>query len=157
MPKEIVFWQRVKTSCNECWLWTGAKNIKTKKYGRFAHGGQKVQSHRFAYEFCYGQIPDGLQVCHKCDNGRCVRPDHLFLGTNAENMADKLVKGLQLKGEKVNTAKLSAAQVMEIRSRKGERPRDLAKEYGVKECTISNILANRIWKHLNIETAKKLP
>lgn len=97
-----------------------------------------------------GPIPGGYFVCHHCDNPLCVRPSHLFLGTASDNMTDKTAKGRQTKGELVNTAKLSEAQVLEIRSKLsgGASRIELARVYGVGYSTISYIANGKSWKHL---------
>jgi len=89
MPVEERFWGKVDKS-KECWLWLGAT---TEGYGQFGIGRKNVHAHRFAYEVTYGKIPEGLFILHKCDNPSCVRPDHLFCGTNQENMQDAYDKG----------------------------------------------------------------
>lgn len=76
-----------------CWTWTGATNRRN-GYGYFKRRDRRqMNTHRVAWEFAHGPIPDGLCVCHHCDNPRCVRPDHLFLGTQRENMQDMKAKG----------------------------------------------------------------
>lgn len=95
------FWKKVNKS-DGCWEWTAS--VHHNGYGRIGQGDAKsTLAHRCSYEMHYGSIPDGLYVCHRCDNRRCVRPDHLFLATQSENMLDAGRKG-RLKG---NTASLN--------------------------------------------------
>lgn len=88
------FWARVKKS-DSCWEWTGANNGG---YGRMEVAGKLTYAHRLAWELANGSGPGDLCVCHRCDNPACVRPDHLFLGTFADNMGDKISKGRQSRG-----------------------------------------------------------
>lgn len=75
-----------------CWLWTGATHRNG--YGSFKlRGGRQVRAHRFSWELARGPVPDGLSVLHRCDNRRCVRPEHLFVGTQRENLSDMVAKG----------------------------------------------------------------
>ena len=91
------FWKRVQKT-ETCWLWTGAKNKKG--YGTFYISKyEPIGAHRFSYLLAEGKSPEELFVCHKCDNPSCVRPDHLFLGTNTDNMRDAKKKG-RLKRER---------------------------------------------------------
>jgi hypothetical protein len=90
------FWSKVDKS-GECWLWTKA-HMKN-GYGETFANGHVLYTHRVAYELTYGSVPDGLFVCHRCDNPGCVRPDHLFAGTHTDNMRDMIAKGRGMKDE----------------------------------------------------------
>jgi hypothetical protein len=87
---EVRLWSHVE-KMDECWLWTGART--TNGYGRITVGGKGHQAHRVAWMLASGAIPDGLYVCHRCDVKLCVRPAHLFLGTQHDNMQDAKAKG----------------------------------------------------------------
>jgi len=104
--------------------------------------------HRVAYEHHRGPIPPGLFVCHSCDVPICVNPDHLFLGTGAENTADKMRKNRHIKGEQVHTAKLMPKQVLEIRSIAGMSMRAISRRYGVTHGAVSRIIGRKTWTHL---------
>lgn len=83
-------WSRV-TKGSDCWEWTA--RVNDNGYGYVSFDYQKHYAHRVSWELTYGQIPHGLCVLHRCDNRRCVRPEHLFLGTRADNQEDMRVKG----------------------------------------------------------------
>lgn len=89
-PPEERFWDKV-VKTESCWLWDAS--VDRKGYGKINHNGKPKSAHRLSYEIAYGPIPEGMFVCHKCDNPPCVRPDHLFIGTNKDNMADMKSKG----------------------------------------------------------------
>jgi DNA invertase Pin-like site-specific DNA recombinase len=97
-----------------------------------------------------GPVPPGMHVCHRCDTPACVRPDHLFLGTQQDNIRDAAQKGRMHTGEQSPNAKLTAGQVREIRSSaSGTTYRALAKTFGVHPNTISLIVRRKQWKHLD--------
>lgn len=134
-----------KTS--DCWSWQG--KIAASGYGRFQIRNRWYQAHRVAFEMASGEIPDGYQLLHSCDNRRCVNPAHLSIGTCLDNSTDKRSKGrgVDFRGENNPSAKLSAEQVEEIRSKlaTGCTIRQLAKEYGVTATAVHGIKSGRRW------------
>lgn len=154
-PKQR-FWSKVAKG-DGCWLWTGA--IFTHfGYGRFNTRSTSLAAHRYSYELAHGSIPDGMLVCHHCDTPRCVRPDHLFLGTSKDNKHDCVAKGRHASGERHPQAILTSTDAAEIRrlfsdGRTGRgrgqhgtfTQRELASRFGVKRATIANIVDNRAW------------
>lgn len=132
-----------------CWLWTAHK-MRLLPYGRMTvHRGWYELAHRISYVLHVGPIPDGLHILHRCDNPSCVRPDHLFPGSNSDNVADKVAKGRQsfLLGEKHPSAKLNNASVAFIfRSRKSGVA--LAEEFGVSTNVICRIRRGKSWTHI---------
>lgn len=158
MTPEERFWARVNKT-DSCWLWIGGKTKSRSKeeYGVItfhAPNGQKkkhAMAHRYSWEIHNGPIPEGMLVCHKCDNPPCVNPDHLFLGTILDNNIDKLEKGRHrwgnMRGVEHGMSKLNDEKVKAIR--KDERPdKVIAKEYGVCRVTVQEIQARKTWKHV---------
>jgi Autographiviridae endonuclease len=151
------FFANVDTSGGlwECWLWTASRT--NRDYGQIGVQNRQGLAHRVVYELYHGPIPDGMCVMHVvCDNPQCCNPTHLKLGTQAENMADKVAKGRQQRGENVPTAKLTVAKVLDIRRRMvaGERRRDIARTIGISENTVSDIKTGRSWAWLPDDDAK---
>jgi hypothetical protein len=143
----IRFWSRVKVlGPDDCWEWQACINSN---YGVLVVKKKNQKAHRVSYVINVGVIPDGLLVCHRCDNTICVNPNHLFLGTNKDNMLDKMSKGRQVNplGVKHGRAKLTEIQVLKIRQ-DARLLREVAKEYKVNIMTISNIRSGKNWKHL---------
>jgi len=124
----------------ECWMWTGGANESG--HGRVRHGHAVVGAHRLAYAAWKGPIPDGLNVCHACDRPGCINPDHLWLGTQKDNLRDRDVKGRCVQ------AVLTADQVADIR-RSSRSARALAAQYGVTADNVYKIRRGRTWKHVS--------
>lgn len=120
------------------------------RYGQVRQDGKFVYVHRLAYTLSVGPIPPGMCVCHRCDNPRCIRPDHLFLGTDADNTRDKVMKGRQSRGESHGTAVLRSADVQAIRGEvaRGRSQRAVAKQFGVGQMQVSRIVRGQRWGHL---------
>ena len=133
-----------------CWVWAGA--LASNGYARITINGHRDYAHRQAWRLARGSIPRGRFVLHRCDNRACVRPSHLFLGTQAENLADMAAKGRSARGAKNGHAKLTAANVRAIRATYAGHDlsqRLIAERYGVNQSTISFALAGRrTWRHL---------
>lgn len=130
-----------------CWLWLGA--ITRSGYAVFTDRGRRyVRGHRFAWEAYRGVVPADRMVCHRCDVRCCVNPDHLFLGTHAENMDDRNRKNRQAHNRP--GAILNEAIVVDIRDRllRGEKERALANEYRMARTTIADIKWRRTWSHI---------
>ena len=131
-----------------CWLWT-ASTFRT-GYGKFRVDDRMVSAHRVSYELHNGLIPEGLHVCHTCDVKVCVNPDHLWLGTNQDNVDDRDAKGRQAKGSEHGRAKLTEEQVWEIYHAEGTL-REIAEQYGVLFQQVSKIKRKEKWRHLHEE------
>lgn len=133
-----------------CWLWTGSRHRNG--YGQISVGGDRQGlAHRAAWEHAYGDIPEGLSVCHHCDVRHCVNPAHLFLGTHTDNMHDASLKGRTNQGSRQWMAKLSEGDVEAIRIllSVGVTQRVIADDFGVSPSLISQIKSGAIWGHLS--------
>ena len=132
-----------------CILWNGA--VTEKGYGRTTFRRKRTLVHRREWIKARGEIPSGLLVCHHCDTPRCINPDHLFLGTHADNARDCAAKGRKrrLAGEANPRAKLTNETVLAIRSiGAGEKQRDVAARFGVSQKVVWNVLRGKSWQRV---------
>lgn len=159
------FWLKVNKR-GKCWLWLGGQNEDG--YGIFSVGRRRMRAHRWIYQFLNGALPRSIEVCHICDNPRCVRPSHLFSGTHAANMKDSANKnrnGMQRhphrssliggevqrpRGERNGASRLVEQDVIAIRhmKRSGLKRAQISKLYGVSKVTISKIITYQSWAHI---------
>jgi hypothetical protein len=162
--KAIPFWDHVEKS-DGCWIWTGSR--RAFGYGRTIVNGRPIAAHRAAWEQTHGPIPDGLLLLHTCDNPPCVRPDHMALGTQIDNLRDMTAKGRRAVGDRhpshLNPALrqgerhgghlLSESDVITIRNstirgfRRGDLTK-LAKTHGVTVSAIWDVVHGKSWRHL---------
>lgn len=141
-PKDVRrFMAKVKVSENACWEWQA--HTYPNGYGKFEGCGEQY-AHRFAYLIFNGDLCGGLEVCHSCDNPKCVNPAHLWQGTKSDNIRDAASKG------RTNTVKLSADDVRKIRQLHNLKysNADLARRYGVDTATIWALVTRRTWDHI---------
>ena len=155
MPLKERLYSKIKVNeYTGCWEWQGTLR---NGYGRMIVGSRtdgtrrSESAHRVSYMLNYGGIPDGMDVCHKCDNPCCINPEHLFVGTRKDNIADREAKGRNIVpiGEEHVNAKLSKKKVKEARQKRflyHTKYIDLAKEYGVCKRTIMDAVKGRTWK-----------
>lgn len=131
-----------------CWLWLGAKDKKGYGKVRFLDG--MLFAHRVSYYLFVGIIPEGQSILHRCDTPACVRPDHLFLGTQRDNMVDKSAKGRVLRGSKHQNSRITEAQAASILllAAKGSPQSLIAKLHGISQSQVSNIVRRKVWRHI---------
>lgn len=148
------FWSKVEKT-DGCWLWRCARS--NYGYGRFAFEGKNGHAHRVAWLLVKGTIPPGMYVLHKCDNPPCCNPDHLFLGTHLDNIADRCAKGRTKvgTGDRHALAKLTSHKAALIKQRIAECNYRgigvaLAKEFGVSVRIISFLKCGKTWRHVKI-------
>lgn len=144
-PTDQRFWEKVDKTPDDCWEWRAGRDYAG--YGTFnvnlaGDGSDRARmAHRYSYELHYGPIPDGMVVMHQCDNPPCVRPDHLRVGTQDENMLDKKLKG---RG-RTDDYKLTDTDVVELRAQaaRGVRLADIARQFGIDRGYASAIANGR--------------
>jgi biotin operon repressor len=160
---ETRFWAKVRKT-RTCWIWVGARGSPD-PYGFIAKDGVNRLAHRVSWELHRGLVPDGMQVCHKCDVPYCVNPAHLFLGTQADNMRDKMEKGRAARGDAHGThtqpesvrrgsehgmSKLDENQVQRMReeyAKGGISQPELARKYEITQAAVNSIMLGKTWQH----------
>ncbi len=137
-----------KGNVNECWPWLGGH--LPSGYGVFSVNGKSVGAHRVAYIVHGKGDPTGKVVRHTCDNPNCVNPAHLVLGTQADNMRDRLIRGKYARGENAHNVRLTTDTVIEARQRRlnGEKINVMANQYGVNRGTLHNAIYGVTWAHV---------
>jgi len=155
---EEKFWEKVnKKGKDDCWEWLAGRNHKN--YGNFyvSIGNSKDKhwiAHRMAWKLTYGEIPKGLHICHHCDNPPCVNPNHLWIGTNKDNILDASRKGRlvrKIRGEDHHKSKLTEKEVIEIKHIRKETGLSfikIGKMFNVHPTTIGYIMRGRTWSHI---------
>jgi len=146
----VRFWRKVLIGgLLECWEWKAARTTRS-GYGIMQFKGRPQPSHRIAWMLTYGAIPKGLYVLHKCDNPPCVNPNHLFLGTQKDNMADCVSKGRSAKGSKSGKSKLVEADVIAIRKmgNSGVARKVIAEQFHISATHVHALLSRKEWRHL---------
>jgi len=151
LPAEEKFWSKVNKT-NDCWLWTAST---AHGYGSIRIDGKLWRAHRLSYLWAYGELFDDLDVLHCCDTPCCVNPDHLFLGTHADNMADMAAKGRSHAPRKRHRprtkTKLTVDQVRAIRRIHNEGKlgtRKIGQMFNVHRTTIRSIIRREYWLHV---------
>lgn len=154
--KDIVrFWAKVNVlGPDDCWEWLD--HCTKGGYGQFKLGHKMLTAHRVSWNLTYGPIPEGLCCCHKCDNRKCINPNHMFLGTKKDNTQDMISKGrhsyVSHNGITNGRAALTESQVIEIRRlytlENHMLQKELALLFGVSKSQIGNIIQRKVWKHI---------
>lgn len=142
MNTEEKFWSLInKSHESECWIWLGGVN--NKGYGQFRLNGRLYMSHRLAYSLSKSEIPRGLFLCHKCDTPKCCNPSHMFIGTQSDNMIDRVVKNRQ------PNLVLTPEIVKEIRRLSASyMPGQISKKLNISLTLVKKVFYNESWKHV---------
>ena len=159
------FWGKVDKS-GDCWVWTAS--LQGRGYGSFSAQGRRHQAHRWIFQRINGSVPADIDICHQCDNPRCVRPSHLFSGSRSVNMRDCAHKGrngmqtmpfksslignsiTRPRGEAQGSAKLTADKIRQIKhlSLSGMSSAEIAPIFGIHAGHVRKILTKRAWSHV---------
>lgn len=134
-------------TASDCWIWRGAVNQGAGGYGWFSLNGDATLAHRASWVLHNGPIPDGMHVLHRCDVRLCINPSHLFLGTNNDNVADKVAKGRTAHGEGHARNGLSAEKALAVRHATGT-VREIGRRLGVSASHVSAIRRGVYWRSL---------
>lgn len=152
----IRFWNKVnRRSSSDCWNWIGSLNTKT-GYGQIGVGsdsnGTRAMrlAHRISWLIHFGEVPEKKQVLHKCDNRKCVNPNHLYLGTHKDNMQDAYNRMTMIRGERHHNAKLTKEKVIELRNRyaDGESIRSLSRSFKLDRATVKASATRKTWRQV---------
>ena len=143
------FAEKYTVQPNGCWHWNSSRSSNPRA-NLFYFRGRPITAYRASYIMFVGEIPDGMLVCHSCDNGLCVNPQHLWVGTYSDNNRDTVRKQRRptRNGAAINGAKLIEQDVRQIRSSQ-ESARSLARRYGVSHSTVQDVLRRKTWAHVS--------
>ncbi len=145
-------WKRINIKGeDDCWEWKGY--VLSNGYGQIRIDYRRYRTHRLVYELTYGPIPEGLLVCHKCNNRKCCNPKHLYVGTQKDNLKQMIEDGRKPIGENSSKAKLNWKQINEIRKKYIPyiyTQKRLGKEYSISESECFLIINNKVWKNKEV-------
>lgn len=132
----------------ECWMWR--RTLDKDGYGKACYNMKHMPAHRMSYEEYIGDFNKKLHVLHTCDNPGCINPEHLFLGSNEDNVKDKMLKGRQLKGEGIGNSKLKEKDIVNIRRLRlgGATLKSIANIYNISISNVWDVCKRNIWTHL---------
>lgn len=144
---EDYFWAHIAAARNNCWFWIGPFQRNGKvgaDHGLFSYANERHYAHRLSWRINRGEIPDGMSVLHHCDVPRCVNPDHLYIGSQRDNVMDRISRGRS--APMPYMGKLTEEQVREVRSRLGHRNESkIARDMGISRSTVNNIARGRVY------------